>query len=357
MIVNYYKSAYYYFIKSSQAYTVKFTIQHKLIFFMLSINSLFLSIKVDLDILNTNLRTMVRARNPILYAAAEHLFSAGGKRLRPTIVFLVAQAITGSQSVLAEHQRLAEITEIIHTASLVHDDVLDDCAVRRGINSVHNAFNTKIAVLAGDFLFAQSSWYLANLANLEAVKIISKVIIDFAEGEIQQNLNQFDLTLSLPAYLEKSFYKTASLIASSCKATTIISYKEVSEQNYIYNYGKHLGLAFQIIDDILDITESTKVLGKPSGSDLRNGNLTAPIFFALYEHSELQVMIEREFYKNTDLMEASNLILNSTAIEQAKDLAQEHLQAAMSSLRLTNVKFHNYIHLFQLAEYILFQIL
>lgn len=324
---------------------------------MLLINSIFLSIKVDLDILNTNLKTMVRARNPILYAAAEHLFSAGGKRLRPTIVFLVAQTIVKSKSVLAAHQRLAEITEIIHTASLVHDDVLDDCAVRRGINSVHNAFDTKIAVLAGDFLFAQSSWYLANLENLEAVKIISKVIIDFAEGEIQQNLNQFDLTLSLPAYIEKSFYKTASLIASSCKATAIISNENVNDQNYIYSYGKHLGLAFQIIDDILDITESAAVLGKPTGSDLRNGNLTASIFFALYEHLELNIMIEREFYKDTDLIQAFNLIQDSTAIQQAKDLAQEHLQTAVLSLQLTRLNFHDYGHLVHLAEYILYQIL
>ena len=324
---------------------------------MLLINSIFLVIKVDLDILNTNLKTMVRARNPILYAAAEHLFSAGGKRLRPTIVFLVAQTIIKSKSVLAAHQRLAEITEIIHTASLVHDDVLDDCAVRRGINSVHNAFDTKIAVLAGDFLFAQSSWYLANLENLEAVKIISKVIIDFAEGEIQQNLNQFDLTISLPAYIEKSFYKTASLIASSCKATTIISNEDVNEQNCIYSYGKHLGLAFQLIDDILDITKSATVLGKPTGSDLRNGNLTASIFFALYEHSELHLMIEREFYKDTDLMQAFSLIQNSTAIQQAKDLAQEHLQAAISSLQLTRFDLRDSIHLVHLAEYILYQVL
>ena len=319
-------------------------------------NSPFTSIKPYLDILDTNLKTMIRARNPILYAAAEHLFSAGGKRLRPAIVFLVAQATMKSNTILDSHKRLAEITEIIHTASLVHDDVLDDCSTRRGVNSVHNTFNTKTAILAGDFLFAQSSWYLANLENLEAVKIISKVIIDFAEGEIQQNLTQFDLTISISDYIEKSFYKTASLIAASCKAAAIISGVKKNIQNHIYNYGKHLGLAFQIIDDILDVIGSTKTLGKPAGSDLRNGNITAPILFALYEQPELQSIIEREFHKKADNTRALNLIKNSKGIQQARDLAQEHLQAAVNSLKfLPNPA--SYKNLLKTAEYIFFRIM
>lgn len=312
-------------------------------------------VKSYLEILDTNLKTMINARNPILYAAAEHLFSAGGKRLRPTIVFLIAQATMKSEKILDSHKRLAEITEIIHTASLVHDDVLDDCATRRGVNSVHNTFNTKVAVLAGDFLFAQSSWYLANLENLEAVKIISKVIIDFAEGEIQQNLTQFDLTISISDYIEKSFYKTASLIAASCKAAAVISGANKNIQNHVYNYGKHLGLAFQIIDDILDLTGSTEILGKPAGSDLRNGNITAPILFAAEEQPELQQIIERELYKTTDTTRALELIKNSNGIQQARDLAHEHLQASTNSLKFfTNID--AYKNLLQIAEYILSQI-
>eukprot|EP00172_Hildenbrandia_rubra_P000756 Plantae.Rhodophyta-Hildenbrandia_rubra.ctg14209.p1 GENE.Plantae.Rhodophyta-Hildenbrandia_rubra.ctg14209~~Plantae.Rhodophyta-Hildenbrandia_rubra.ctg14209.p1 ORF type:complete len:276 (-),score=13.28 Plantae.Rhodophyta-Hildenbrandia_rubra.ctg14209:1339-2130(-) len=261
-----------------------------------------------------------------------------------------------SNKILNSHKRLAEITEIIHTASLVHDDVLDDCTTRRGVNSVHSTFNTKVAVLAGDFLFAQSSWYLANLENLEAVKIISKVIIDFAEGEIQQNLTQFDLTISTSDYIEKSFYKTASLIAASCKATAVISNTSKNMQNNFYSYGKHLGLAFQIIDDILDIVGSSKSLGKPAGSDLRNGNLTAPILFALEEQPELQLIIEREFYKEGDIVKAIELVRKSQGIQKAQDLAQEHLQAAINSLKfLPNSD--TYTSLLKITEYILFQII
>nr|YP_009297538.1 prenyl transferase [Hildenbrandia rivularis]AOM67082.1 prenyl transferase [Hildenbrandia rivularis] len=314
-----------------------------------------LPISSYLKILNLNLRTMIKARNPILYAAAEHLFSAGGKRIRPAIVFLVAQTTMNSKIILDNHKRLAEITEIIHTASLVHDDVLDDCATRRGVDSVHNTFNTKIAILAGDFLFAQSSWYLANLENLEAVKMISKVIIDFAEGEVQQNLTQFDLNISVFNYVEKSFYKTASLIAASCKAAAIISRVHKNVQNRIYTYGKHLGLAFQIIDDILDIISSDQTLGKPAGSDLRNGNLTAPILFALHEQPDIKLIIDRELHRRSDPTKVLNLIKNSSGIQQAIDIAQEHLQAAMYPLKFLHSS-SSYISLIKLAEYIIKQI-
>jgi len=238
-------------------------------------------IEQELNLLEINLKKLVKSKHAILDVAAEHLFTAGGKRLRPAIVFLVAKATKKEKSIKFFHRRLAEITEIIHTASLVHDDVVDECSVRRGVKTVHTSFNVPIAVLAGDFLFGQSSWYLANLNNLEVVKIISKVITDFAEGEIRQGISKFNLQLSIDEYIEKSFLKTASLIASSCKGSVILTENNYHIANNLYNYGKYLGLAFQIIDDILDLISNAEVIGKPIGSDLKNGNLTAPIFFSL----------------------------------------------------------------------------
>nr|YP_010986173.1 prenyl transferase [Polyopes affinis]WOL37091.1 prenyl transferase [Polyopes affinis] len=289
-------------------------------------------IKDDLYILDINLKKMVGAKHPVLYAAAEHLFNAGGKRIRPAIVLLVAQATTKHNNILPEHRRLAEITEIIHTASLVHDDVIDECETRRGIETVHSTFSTKVAVLAGDFLFAQSSWYLANLNNLEVVKTISKVITDFAEGEVRQGLTNFDSTISIDDYIEKSFYKTASLIAASCQGTTMLSKADKDIQNNFYLYGKHLGLAFQIIDDILDIIGSHRSLGKPAGSDLKNGNLTAPLIFALEESPRLSHLLHREFQNKNDINKAINIIKGTKGIQKARDLAQEHIQASLKAL-------------------------
>lgn len=297
---------------------------------------MFSQIQKDLEILDLNLNQIVGPRNPILYAAAEQLFHAGGKRVRPSIVLLVAKATNRKDKLQNEHRRLAEIIEIIHTASLLHDDVIDDCEIRRGSGSVNSKFNNKIAVLAGDFLFAQSSWYLANLNNLEVVRIISKVITDFAEGEVQQALTNFDVSTSINNYINKSFYKTASLLASSCKAAAIISDTNIDTQNRFYNYGKHLGLSFQIIDDILDITSTDKTMGKPAGLDLKNGNLTAPLLFALNECPQLYKLIEREFENDGDKENAIKLIKSTNGIEQAKDLAIEHAQASIQNLKYIN---------------------
>jgi all-trans-nonaprenyl-diphosphate synthase len=177
---------------------------------------------------------------------------------------------------------------MIHTASLVHDDVLDDCSVRRGKQTINNLYGTRVAVLAGDFLFAQSSWLIANLENMEVgrvrahalgvcaaaaapgqaapcawlthpcrctthlrvtqqvIKLISRVIADFANGEISQASSLFDTGVTLQQYLEKSFYKTASLVAASCRSSAVFSDMDEEQKAAMYAYGNHLGLAFQV---------------------------------------------------------------------------------------------------------------
>ncbi|MDJ0797002.1 MAG: solanesyl diphosphate synthase [Calothrix sp. MO_167.B12] len=296
--------------------------------------SLFSPVEADLQILADNLKQLVGNRHPILYAAAEHLFGAGGKRIRPAIVLLISRATMQEQDITPRHRRLAEITEMIHTASLVHDDVVDESEIRRGVPTVHSLFGNRIAVLAGDFLFAQSSWYLANLDSLEVVKLLSEVIMDLAAGEIQQGLNRFDTTTSLDVYTQKSYYKTASLIANSSKAAGVLSNVSSEIAEHLYSYGRHLGLAFQIVDDILDFTSSSDTLGKPAGSDLKSGNLTAPVLFALEEQPYLEVLIEREFAQQGDLEQAMNLIQDSQGIERSRELATHHVKIAVEHIEV-----------------------
>ncbi|NJK38041.1 MAG: solanesyl diphosphate synthase [Oscillatoriales cyanobacterium RM1_1_9] len=294
--------------------------------------SLFSPVENDLQLLTENLKQLVGARHPILYAAAEHLFTVHGKQVRPAIVLLISRATMQNSDLTLKHRRLAEITEMIHTASLVHDDVVDESELRRGIPTVHSLFSNRVAVLAGDFLFAQSSWYLANLDNLEVVKLLSQVIMDLAEGEIQQGLNRFDTGLSIDAYLQKSYYKTASLIANSSKAAGVLSGVSTDLSEDLYQYGCNIGLAFQIVDDILDFTGSTKTLGKPAVSDLKSGNLTAPVLYALEEEPHLEVLIEREFAQDGDLDQAIALIMNSSGIGRSRELAAQHAQRALDGL-------------------------
>nr|QVQ56760.1 prenyl transferase [Erythrocystis saccata] len=311
------------------------------------------SITNEFQNLNNNLYKMIAVDNAILYSAAEQLFKAGGKRIRPIILLNVAKSTSHNNSISIEQKRLAEITEIIHTASLVHDDIIDECDTRRGMNTIHKIFNNKIAVLAGDFLFAQSSWYLANLNNLEVVKIISKIIIDFAEGEIKQGTKSFNNSISMEEYIEKSFYKTASLVACSCKATVMLNNNNAIKKNNFYLFGKHTGLAFQIIDDILDIISTSIELGKPAGLDLKNGNLTASLIFSLNKKEKLYQLIDEEFQFKNNINEAIQCIKQTNSIQKAKDIAIEHIQLAIHVIEKENLNTENKKELLLICYYIL----
>lgn len=294
----------------------------------LSLGQLIAPVAKDLESLNENLLANVGERHPLLMAAAEQIFSAGGKRMRPALVYLVALGtaqLAGLSGIQPKHRRLAEITEMIHTASLIHDDVLDESKTRRGKDTVHELYGTRVAVLAGDYLFAQSSWGLAQLDNLEVIKLISQVIADFANGEIKQATMLFDTTLSFEDYMEKSFFKTASLIAASSKCAAIFSGVDEASKVAMYDYGKHLGLAFQVVDDVLDFTQTSEQLGKPAGSDLASGNLTAPVLFALESPlgDSLRELIQTEFMDEGSLEAAVALVEKSGGIERARQLAKE----------------------------------
>ncbi|CAM6104728.1 unnamed protein product [Calypogeia fissa] len=300
-----------------------------------SLSTLVEPVADDLRILNDDLHSIVGAENPLLMAAAEQIFSAGGKRLRPALVFLVSKAtaqLAGLEAMRPQHWRLAQVIEMIHTASLIHDDVLDESDTRRGKETIHTVFGTRVAVLAGDFMFAQSSWYLANLDNLEVIKLISQVIKDFASGEIKQAMSLFDCDISLQDYLDKSYYKTASLIAASTRGAAIFSGMGKSVCDQMYDYGLHLGLAFQVVDDILDFTQSSEQLGKPAGSDLAKGNLTAPVLFALQSEPELRELISSEFNDEGSLAAAISLVHRGGGIEKARQLAQERGNLALKNL-------------------------
>ncbi|KAK3011378.1 hypothetical protein RJ639_012448 [Escallonia herrerae] len=302
----------------------------------ISITDLFEVVAEDLLTLNNNLQSIVGAENPVLMSAAEQIFGAGGKRMRPALVFLVSRAtaeIVGLKELTREHRRLAEIIEMIHTASLIHDDVLDESDMRRGKQTVHQVYGTRVAVLAGDFMFAQSSWYLANLENLEVIKLISQVIKDFASGEIKQASSLFDCEVELEEYLIKSYYKTASLIAASTKGASIFSGVDSDVSEQMYQYGKNLGLSFQVVDDILDFTQSAEQLGKPAGSDLAKGNLTAPVIFALEKEPRLREIIESEFCETSSLDEAIELVKRCGGIERAQALAKEKADLALQSIQ------------------------
>ncbi|AGY58373.1 solanesyl diphosphate synthase [Gloeobacter kilaueensis] len=286
----------------------------------------------DLSQMTRSLMSLVGAKHPVLHAAAEHLFNAGGKRIRPALVLLASRATVAGGEPSERHRRLAEITEMIHTASLLHDDVIDTSEVRRGIETVNARFGNRVAMLAGDYLFGLSSVLLARLGSLEVVELLGEVISHFGEGELLQSTIQFDPELTFEQYLDKSFYKTASLMAGTSRAAAVLSGSPAVVCDALYEYGRHLGIAFQVIDDLLDFTGSTAQLGKPAGSDLQDGNLTAPVLYALEEAPHLGVLIERQFDEPGDLEKAMSMVFASRGIERTRELAQQHAREALTNL-------------------------
>ncbi len=299
---------------------------------METVTDLLQPVELDLENLLNDLRNLIGAGHPILQAAAEHLFSAGGKRIRPGIVLLISKAVSPEGKLSSRHKRLAEITEMIHTASLVHDDVLDEAATRRGVETVHSRFDHRVAVLAGDFLFAQASWHLANLDNLKVVKLLSRVIMDLADGEVKQGLYRFSSDQTIENYLEKSYCKTASLIANSAQAAGVLSDQDETHLKSLYSFGKKLGLAFQVVDDILDFTASDKQLGKPAANDLASGYLTAPALYAIEQYPKLSKLIDREFCEVDDIQEALNFVRESDAIPRSRELARNFARESKASI-------------------------
>ncbi len=206
-----------------------------------------------------------------------------------------------------------------------------------GKKTVNNMYGSRVAVLVGDFLFAQSSWFLANLENLEVIKLISQVIADFADGEISQAASLFDPSFTLEKYLDKSFYKTASLIAASCRGAAVFSDCDEEVKTAMYEYGRHLGLAFQVVDDILDFTQSTAALGKPQGQDLASGNITAPILFALenpVHGKKLLSLLNSKFKAEGSFEEGLRLVEAGGGIERARLLAREEGDKALTALNV-----------------------
>jgi hexaprenyl-diphosphate synthase len=232
---------------------------------------------------------------------------------RPSSSALDARYTTESSDILPSQRRLAEITELIHTASLLHDDVIDHSESRRSQPSANIAFGNKMAVLAGDFLLGRASAALARLRNAEVIELLATVIANLVEGEFMQlkntsrdEKNPLWTEDTISYYMQKTYLKSASLISKSCRAAALLGQSSPAVVEAAYSYGKNLGLAFQLIDDMLDYTVSEKELGKPAGADLELGLATAPLLFAWKANSELGALVGRKFSGDGDVERVSH---------------------------------------------------
>ncbi|KAI4245755.1 MAG: hypothetical protein L6R40_002283 [Gallowayella cf. fulva] len=344
----------------------------------------------EMKFLTKNIQQLLGSGHPILDTVAKYYTNSEGKHVRPLLVLLMSRATahtakaprptpipsastvnspisppgilsdinpasrsihplaasstdaayTQSDSdILPSQRRLAEITELIHTASLLHDDVIDNSTARRSSPSANISFGNKMAVLAGDFLLGRASVALARLRDAEVIELLATVIANLVEGEFMQLKNTAldeakpewtEDTLSY--YLQKTYLKSASLISKSCRAAALLSQNTPEVVEAAYSYGKNLGLAFQLVDDMLDYTISGAELGKPAGADLELGLATAPLLFAWKDNRDLGVLVGRKFSVEGDVERARSLVARSTGLEQTRALAQEFADKAVDAI-------------------------
>ncbi len=225
--------------------------------------------------------------------------------------------------------QLGQIVEMMNVAALQHDDVLDEADTRRGGETIHKLYYNKVAVLAGDYLLARASVLLARLENTAVVQIMATALESLVAGEIMQLKSSPETLLELETYLRKSYYKTGSLICYACRSTALLGGHayDSTVATACEEFGFHLGLAFQIQDDILDFTAAATVLGKPALADMDLGLSTAPILYAAQEFPYLRPLIMRRFKEKGDKQTALEALYKSEkAMDKAKALAKFHAQ-------------------------------
>ncbi|MCX6361377.1 MAG: polyprenyl synthetase family protein [Armatimonadetes bacterium] len=237
-------------------------------------------IRDDLDAIEALLSDAVASQVKQVYSISEHVLLAGGKRLRPALVALATRCLAPDASTEAM-ARVAAAVELVHMATLVHDDVVDSSAVRRGKATANAVFGNGMAVIVGDYLLARSMHLLSDGFDRRILRAVSAVTIEMSEGEVMEILATGDTQLTEDAHLEIIRKKTAVFLEGCCRCGAILADAGEAEEDALARYGSHMGIAFQLADDLLDYLGDPAVTGKPVGSDLREGRATLPFILAL----------------------------------------------------------------------------
>lgn len=286
----------------------------------------------DMDQIEKELYRSVQGDDELLAETSLHLLKAGGKRLRPVFVLMGGKF---GQYDLEKLKRVAIPLELIHSASLVHDDVIDDAELRRGELTVKAKWGDKIAMYTGDYIYAKALVIASELQNPRIHQILSKAMVEMSIGEMEQIRDFFNSGQSVRHYLRRIRRKTALLIAISCELGALAADAEPETARLLYNYGYNVGMAFQIRDDLLDLSGTEKQIGKPPGSDMRQGNITLPVIYSL-EDSRLRTPLLDELALirsgQAGVGRAIDLILSGDGIHRAEELASRYIDKALAAL-------------------------
>lgn len=290
-------------------------------------------LKNDLHYIEDELHRTVDTPHILMKQTSAHLLHAGGKRIRPMFVLLGGK--NGDYD-LEKLKAVAVALELIHMATLVHDDVIDDAESRRGKLTVKAKWDNQIAMFTGDYIIAQALSYITQLDNPRIHQVLSKAIVEMCLGEIEQIKALYQWNQSLKTYFLRIKRKTALLMAVSCQLGGLVCDTSEEVSRALYRYGYYVGMAFQITDDILDFTGTEKQLGKPAGSDLLQGNITLPVL-ASFKDSVVRDKIIGEFdQKKPNMVQIIELVKTSGGITCANEIAQRYLQKARETVQQLN---------------------
>jgi octaprenyl-diphosphate synthase len=265
---------------------------------------------------------------------AEHIILAGGKRLRPVLLLLMAGALGYKGT---DHHKLAAVIEFIHTATLLHDDVVDDSNLRRGRPTANAIFGNPASVLVGDFLYSRAFQMMVECQNLRILDIVAEATNVIAEGEVMQLMNMHDASLDVDAYLRVIRSKTAKLFEASTRLPAVLTQSSAAVETACAQYGQALGTAFQVIDDVLDYDGDAALMGKNLGDDLREGKATLPLIVAMQRGNPAQCALVKRAIEQGEvdaLADIVQIVRETGAMQATREAASSEAQLAMNSLRV-----------------------
>ncbi len=288
--------------------------------------------KSELDLMNKILVDRLDSNVDLISQMSQYIINSGGKRIRPLLLLICAKATDYDGDY---HYSMAVVIELIHTATLLHDDVVDQSATRRGQETANELWGNAPSVLVGDFLYSRAFEIMVEPNSMEIMMILSKATNQISEGEVLQLLNIKNANVTQAEYFKVIERKTACLFKAACQIAGILSSADQKVINAMGSFGMHLGNAFQIIDDTLDYESDSKIIGKEIGDDLSEGKVTLPMIYALEKTEKVENKILKDAIKNADASHIDQIVeilLNVDAFQYSRDIAKIESNRALESI-------------------------
>jgi len=304
-----------------------------------SLSQILSPISEELSTFEEMLLNGLKCGNKLLDKITAYIISSGGKRIRPALCLLFAKMLSPDNTVSKRQYDLAVGLELMHTATLIHDDVIDRTEKRRNVVTINKKWDEKTAILAGDYLMSKALGNLSETKNFDVIDVFSQMLSEICEGEVSQASSAFEI-ISIDECVEKSKRKTANLFAAGVKSAVILAENSnEAKLSQAEAFAKNFGIAFQLRDDVLNFIAYEEETGKPSGIDLLNGTVTAPVIYAVEEYEQkgdytLRKLISNKFKSNDDFCSARTLVFESKSIEKSKQLIDFYIESAKQNLAI-----------------------